>query len=224
MIRTLTLLSEDDCKGLVTELEKFKFTDGKASATGYAREIKENFQLESTRPETTYIFDQVKKLINAHPLIKKYVMPVKYPRMFANFYSGGNHYHWHADNAIMYGERTDYSFTISVKDPSTYEGGALEMKLDNGDIKSFRLPMGDMVFYPTGQLHRVTEVTSGSRLSIVGWMQSAFKDAEDRALHAEYQDLMDWAYAECKLGWEDMNRFNQFKQKFIRRLVKESTG
>jgi PKHD-type hydroxylase len=220
LIRTLHLLSSEDCAGLRTELEKFRFTDGKNSATGYAKEIKENFQLESTVPNVGYIFDQVKNLINNHPAVKKNVVPVKYPRMFSNYYSGGGHYHWHADNALMYGERTDFSFTISLQDPSTYEGGALEMMMPDGDIQSFRLPEGHMVIYPTGQLHRVTEVTSGARLSIVGWIQSAFGDAEDRALHAELLTLMDHVYNKYEPGWEEMNKFNEFKQKLIRRMLK----
>ena len=124
------------------------------------------------------------------------------------------------DTALINNLRTDYSFTIFLKDPSTYEGGVLEMKMQDGQVQQFKLPAGQMVLYPTGQLHRVTEVTSGSRRCIVGWMQSAFADSEDRALNAEFCELMNFAKEDLQLGWDDMNRFNQFKQKLVRRLLK----
>ena len=77
-----------------------------------------------------------------------------------------------------------------------------------------------MIIYPTGQLHRVTEVTSGSRLSIVGWIQSTISDTEDRALYAEFLKLMAFTKSKFNPHWTDMNRFNQFKQKFYRRILK----
>lgn len=220
MITSFELLSKEDCHGLRAELEKFKFIDGKTTANGYAKELKENFQLEGANPEAAYIFDQVKGVLLKNPTIRKFFLPVSFPRMFANYYAGGHRYDWHIDLALMNGMRTDFSFTIALGNPDTYEGGALEMKLPNGEIAEYRLDEGHIVLYPTGQLHRVTEVTSGFRLSIVGWLQSALGDKEDRELHAEYVDLMNFVVEKYEPSWEDLNNFNQFKQKFIRRLLK----
>ncbi|MDC0538441.1 Fe2+-dependent dioxygenase [Planktomarina temperata] len=220
MISTIELLTPEDCLSVRKELEKFKFADGKNSATGGAKELKENFQLESTFPEATYIFDGVRNIIKAHPFVAKNILPVSFPRLFANYYAGGHKYDWHVDSALMNGARTDYSFTISLKDPDSYEGGALEMHMDDGEIVPFRLPEGHMVIYPTGQLHRVTEVTSGFRLSIVGWMQSAFCNEEDRSLHAEFLDLMAYFKEKYELSWEEKNKFYSIKQKMVRRLIK----
>lgn len=219
MVTTVELLSKEDCIGLRAELEKFKFADGKSTARGYAKDLKENFQLESTVPEASYIFDQVKNVIFANSELTKYFLPVQFPRMFANYYGGGHRYDWHVDMALMNGFRTDYSFTISLVEPSTYEGGELEMKSQSGEIKKFKLPAGHMVLYPTGQLHRVTEVTSGFRLSIVGWMQSALSSQEDRALNAEFVDLMNYIKEKCDLDWDDQNRFNRFRQKLLRSML-----
>ena len=220
MIATFQLLTVEDCEAVKVELEKFKFADGKDTATGYAKEIKDNFQLESTFPNAAYIFEGVKKVIVNHPFFKKNVLPTAFPRIFSNYYGGGQKYDWHVDSALMNGVRTDFSFTVSLKDPDSYEGGTLEMLMDDGEVQSFRLPQGHMVIYPTGQLHRVTEVTSGFRLSIVGWMQSAFPDLEDRSLHAEFLDLYDFAKTKCDLDWMEQNKFHQFKQKLVRRMMK----
>lgn len=220
MISTFELLSKEDCKKLCIELEKFKFTDGKQSANGYAKELKENYQLESTFEGVGYIFDSIKELMMKNRVISRHYMPVAYPRIFANYYAGGHRYDWHVDMAFMNGKRTDFSFTIALKDPESYQGGTLEMKLGDGTIKQFRLPQGHIVLYPTGQLHRVTEVTEGFRLCVVGWMQSAIGDQEDRELHSEMCVLLDSLADKYGLGWEDLNEFNQFRQKLVRRFLK----
>ena len=220
MINVVELLSREDCEKVLAELEKFQFTSGKNSATGRAKEVKDNFQLESTRSDCAYIFDGIKRVLDNHSFLKTHIAQVAYPRLFANYYSGGHSYGWHVDQAIINGMRTDYSFTICLKDPDSYEGGILQMKMHDNSIQGYKLPQGHMVIYPTGQLHRVTEVTSGSRVSIVGWMQSIFPDLEDRLLQTEYIELFRFLRDDCKLDWDDLNRFSQFQQKLIRRLLK----
>ena len=220
MIATFELLTLEDCQKIKLELEKFKFIDGKTSASGYAKDLKENFQLESTRSDSAYIFNGIKKVLLDHPYIRDNIFPQNFPRMFANYYSGGHRYDWHVDMAFMTGMRTDYSFTISLTDPESYEGGTLELELDDGSIQECRLAPGHMIIYPTGVLHRVTQVTSGNRLSIVGWIQSTVSDTEDRALFAEFIQLMTFTKEKFDPHWSDMNRFNKFKQKFYRRILK----
>ena len=94
MITTIELLSSSDCDRILTELEKFKFTDGKRSAIGRAKDHKENFQLESTNSKAAYIFKGVTKLLDNHPYLRLHVSQIIYPRIFANYYSGGNYYGW----------------------------------------------------------------------------------------------------------------------------------
>ena len=220
MISTVELLSLDDCRKIRQELEKFNFTDGKNSATGYVKDLKSNYQLESTVDGVAYIFDGIKDVIRKNSYIDGHIMPEEFPRMFANYFSGGHHYNWHVDLAMINGLRTDYSFTLSLCDPKTYEGGELEMQLNNGETMSFKLPEGHMVLYPTGQLHRVTEVTSGHRLSIVGWITSAIGDTEQRHLFGEFVELMDLVKSKYDPDWTIMNKFNQFRQKLLRSTLK----
>jgi PKHD-type hydroxylase len=78
------------------------------------------------------------------------------------------------DDAIMGGLRTDLSFTLFLSDPATYEGGALEIE-DNFAPREVRLAAGDLVLYPSTTLHRVTPVTRGERLAVVGWVQSLIR-------------------------------------------------
>ena len=64
-------------------------------------------------------------------------------------------------------------------DPATYDGGALEIE-DNYAPREIRLNAGDLILYPSTTLHRVTPVTRGERLAVVGWVQSFIRSQEQR--------------------------------------------
>ena len=69
------------------------------------------------------------------------------------------------------------SVTVSLSNPEDYEGGLLEFDLRNIDeintnniIKCKEiLPKGSIVVFPSYTWHRVSPVTSGTRLSLVQW-------------------------------------------------------
>lgn len=94
-------------------------------------------------------------------------------------YRPGESYGLHVDDALMGGVRTDVSFMLFLWDPETYEGGALEIE-DTLEARQVRLPAGSVVVYPSTTLHRVTPVTRGERLAVVGWAESWVRQAERR--------------------------------------------
>ena len=71
---------------------------------------------------------------------------------------------------------------MSLTKPSEYEGGELQIINDDGKTSSFKPELGHIVLYSTGALHQVTEITSGSRMAIVGWVTSAVPCVYDRNL------------------------------------------
>ena len=89
----------------------------------------------------------------------------------------------HGENlAVLNGERIrKLSFTIQLSDPEDYEGGELEFKGNDygserrGDFtleKSFFAPnkKGTVIIFDSRTKHRVCEVKSGVRRSLVGWV------------------------------------------------------
>jgi PKHD-type hydroxylase len=79
----------------------------------------------------------------------------------------------------------NYTTTIFLDDPETYEGGELCFLL-NGREEKFKLPAGHAITYNTGILHRVSEVTKGERNAIVFWSKGK---ARDRFLVDLYSDI-----------------------------------
>ena len=85
----------------------------------------------------------------------------------------------HIDNAYMSSGRADLSFTIFLNSKTNYDGGALSIESFNSE-KKFKLDAGEIIIYPSTNLHSVEEVFDGERLVFIGWIESYVKSIEDR--------------------------------------------
>ena len=83
-------------------------------------------------------------------------------------YEEGDHYNWHADQTIPYEDGTirQLSFTIQLTDD--YEGGIFEYN-NSGSVVSVTPKLGSLYIFPSFVRHRVTPITEGCRVSLVGW-------------------------------------------------------
>jgi PKHD-type hydroxylase len=77
--------------------------------------------------------------------------------------------------------RSDLSATLFLVDPAEYDGGELLIEHGRG-VQSIKLPAGDLILYPATSVHRVQQVTRGSRLTCVFWIQSLIKDDSQRTV------------------------------------------
>jgi PKHD-type hydroxylase len=156
------------------------FGDGRATAGRYAREVKANDQAAPS-PGRDALLEAVRTRIAGHEVFAAAVRPRAFTPLILSRYREGQTYGMHVDDALMKGVRTDVSFTLFLSDPDTYEGGALEIA-DHFEVREVRLPAGGLVLYPSTTLHRVTPVTRGERLAVVGWAQSWVRDAGQREI------------------------------------------
>ncbi|MGB8316151.1 MAG: Fe2+-dependent dioxygenase [Aestuariivirga sp.] len=161
------------------EIEKggIVFTDGNATAGWQAKAVKKNEQ--AAGPALQSIIEKTSAAILAHPLFRAAANPKQLVKVMLSRYKPGMAYGTHVDNALMGGIRTDLSFTLFLKNPESYKGGALVIEGNDGDTE-IKLQAGSLVLYPTTALHHVSEVTSGERLAIVGWVRSYIRSHENR--------------------------------------------
>lgn len=84
-------------------------------------------------------------------------------------YTNGSHYDWHVDSydPDENNMQRKLSAVLLLSKPTDYSGGMLELK----DIKTPlpKLSKGSIIVFPSVLLHRVTEVTFGTRYSAVAW-------------------------------------------------------
>ncbi len=165
-------------------LKNANFVDGKLSAGRDAQRVKWNEEMQTDKKLTARLNQLVLGTLYEHPVFQAVAMPLKLSSAFFARYSEGMAYGQHIDDAVMgpQGEqyRADVSVTIFLSEPKAYEGGELVIETGHGE-QTVKLPAGQAVLYPSGSLHRVTEVTTGERLVAVAWAQSMIRDPQRRA-------------------------------------------
>ena len=155
------------------------WVDGKKTAGSHASKVKNNLQLDRESETSKKFTHLIRKKILSSPLIKSFALPkVIHGIMFTKSLNNMQ-YGRHIDNPFMSSGRSDLSFTISLTDKSTYQGGDLIIEEMNSE-KRFKLNLGEIIIYPSTYLHSVKEVKNGERLVCVGWIESYVKSIEER--------------------------------------------
>ena len=178
---TSQLLIQEEIDTLIENLKKENtlWEDGKKTAGSHASIVKNNLQLNRQSEISIKLSNYIKKKILANPLIKSFALPkIVHGIMFTKSLNNMQ-YGRHIDNPFMSSGRSDLSFTISLTDKSTYEGGGLIIEEMNSE-KEFKLNAGEIIIYPSTYLHSVKEVKNGERLVCVGWIESYVKSIEER--------------------------------------------
>ena len=178
---TNQLFIQEEIEALIKNLNKENtfWEDGKKTAGSHASKVKNNLQLNRESEISKKLSHLIKKKILSSPLIKSFALPkIIHGIMFTKSLNKMQ-YGRHIDNPFMSSGRSDLSFTISLTDKSTYEGGELIIEEMNSE-KEFKLNAGEIIIYPSTYLHSVKEIKNGERLVCVGWIESYVKSIEER--------------------------------------------
>ncbi|KFZ29976.1 nuclease PIN [Pseudidiomarina atlantica] len=175
---------------IADKLAAVNFADGRESAGWAAKQVKNNQQLRAPHPVIELLLNRVKQ----HSLVQQAARPAQFVNTMINRYDVGQCYGTHMDDALMGQVRTDLSFTLSLTDTQAYDGGELVIEDATGE-RSWRLAAGDMLLYPTQYLHRVEAVTKGSRIALVGWIESLLREPQQREICFDLQQAMQHEFA-----------------------------
>ena len=178
---THQLLIKEELEILNNNLNKQNdlWEDGKKTAGFHASKVKKNLQLKRDSNLSIKYSELITKKILSNELIKSFALPKKVHGTIFSKTKSGMKYGRHIDNAYMSSGRADLSFTIFLNNKNNYEGGALSIESFNSEEK-FKLDAGEIIIYPSTNLHSVEEVFDGERLVFIGWIESYVKSIEDR--------------------------------------------
>ena len=175
------VLTPEELADILAVLGSAEFVDGKLTAGWHAKLVKNNQQLASKTPKADSLKRRIKKAFNDHPLVQSAIRPKNLHTILFSRYDEGMSYGRHTDNALMGGYRSDISFTLFLNEPDEYEGGELVIESADSE-KGYKLPAGSAIAYPSTSLHRVDPVISGTRLVVVGWIQSFIRNPQHREI------------------------------------------
>jgi len=179
------ILGQAELARVLSILHSRKFVDGKLTASGPAREVKENLQADRPDGAPTDADQIILAALQRNEQFQAFAIPRRILLPLYNRYEPGMQYGAHVDSPVMgsgTGQvRTDISMTIFLSDPGSYDGGELALETPLGE-QEIKLDAGEAVFYPSTTVHRVTPVTRGVRLAAVSWIQSGVRDERLREL------------------------------------------
>jgi len=171
--------------------------DGRVSAGELAAKAKQNLQLPETSAAAKSAGEIILQALGRNTLFNSAALPLRVLPPLFNRYDAGMSFSTHVDGAVRMVPgagirmRADLSSTLFLTPPDDYDGGELVIE-DSYGTHSVKLAAGHMILYPAGSLHRVNEVTRGTRWSSVFWSQSMIKDDGLRTLlHDLDRGIMD---------------------------------
>ena len=175
------VLTPDNVAQIRAKLETMKFVDGTATAGWHAKLVKKNLQADRLQPDYGPLNKAVTEAFMRHPTFRMATRPHQVTPLLFSRYRDEMEYGTHIDDPVMYGLRSDVSFTLFLTDPKDYDGGELVMETTAGE-QAFKPEAGQMIIYPSTTLHRVQPVKRGERVAAVGWCQSQVRDAAQREI------------------------------------------
>ena len=200
MIYTRKLLTTAETKSIRESLSEAQWIDGKASTQHNITKLKNNLEMVAGTPT----FNKIERIVN-----EALSRDIEYTLRLVEFRNSaiivsktpvGGYYNPHQD-----GWQVDYSTTVFLSEPSEYEGGALRV-----GNESYRLPAGHAISYPTGLVHQVEPVTSGSRDVIVFWSESVFQDSTLRAAASDISRAIELLGMEVPMSIDEANENPSF--------------
>lgn len=173
-------------------IRNISFQDGKKTATGRAKEVKNNHEAQPDDKGYSELYSYVNNILIKNEWIKKRYLPKLFSSPIINKYEVGDSYGLHFDASHMQSKtasiRKDFSFTLMLSENSEYDGG--ELTIENGiSTHTVKLGAGDMIIYPSIYMHSVLPVTKGSRIAYVGWIASHIKDPAAFEILNAYEDM-----------------------------------
>lgn len=178
------VLSANELATVRAVLDKAVFIDGKLSAGLAAQRVKNNEEVDVHSQEVSQLNNLVMGKLVQHPDYRAAALPMKLAAPYYARYTQGMSYGDHVDDPIMQADtpyRSDISITVFLSDSVDYEGGELVITTQYGE-HTVKLPAGHAVMYPSSSVHHVNEVTQGSRLVAVTWLQSLVREPAKREL------------------------------------------
>lgn len=184
-------LSETLLSKMLNAIRDVNLTDGKLTASGSAKKKKYNLQASLSAAGHHQLQSKLQSYILKHPVFTNMLFAKKISTPIFSKYEVGMKYEWHLDDAFMAGGiRSDFSFTLFLSDPQSYDGGQLIVERDiKGQSIEVKPAKNTMFVYNTENYHQVTEVTRGERIALVGWVESFVQSEEKRVLLRDFLSL-----------------------------------
>ena len=164
------IFTEDECDQIIrigTQMNLMDATLGDGSVIKETRNSKVRF---IGSEEMRWVYERVTHIVNHlnEECFGFDLFSFGEDLQFTEYEAPVGMYTTHVDK-FMGGVPRKLSIVIQLSDPKLYEGGDFQL-MDSKDPFPLPRTRGTLLAFPSFTPHRVTEVTKGTRYSLVGWI------------------------------------------------------
>jgi PKHD-type hydroxylase len=214
MYRVLQILTDAEVAECRQIAASAPFIDGKISNPHNTAKQNEQLHDPAAYQKSSELLKQA--LARSSEFLE-FAFPVALAPPMMTRYKPGMKYGAHADAAFIQLPgatiRSDLSCTIFLNDPKDYEGGELQLRLGDAELR-FKLKPGQAIVYPSDALHQVVPVTKGERLVAITFIQSRIQDPFRRNMLYELNEVA--ALEGLKMDPENFGRLQLIQQNLLR--------
>ena len=213
-----SLLAPGEIERLRVLAAAMQFVDGRVS--NQSNPTKHN--LQAARSGTDHGYTESVKIateaLARSREFREFAFPKRLSEPLLSRYDTGMRYGAHPDSPYLPVApsgllRTDLSATIFISDPESYAGGELVVYLGTRKV-AFKCAAGAAVIYPSTKLHEVSEITQGSRLVSIVFIESIIADEYKRTQIYELNEIA--ALEGGHMSWENRMRFEVARNNLMR--------
>jgi len=174
--------TEQEIEAIIEIGDKQIFMDGRVGSAVQEGVVNENIRtskitwIEPQQQRNEWLFQKMCEITSRINHDKYQFELDSLPSFQYTTYEDGGFYDWHidSDNQFTYGPKfRKLSFSLLLSDPETeFTGGEFQF-IPSGNIKDIeiaKMSKGDIIAFPSFIPHRVTEVMTGKRKSLVFWV------------------------------------------------------
>ena len=214
MYRILQVMSDAEVEQCRQIAASAPFIDGKVSNPHNLAKQNEQLHERSAYERSSQLLGGA---LMRTPEFAEFAFPVALAPPMMTRYKPGMKYGPHADAAFIQLPgatiRSDLSCTIYLNDPASYDGGELQLRLADAELK-FKLKPGEAIIYPSDTFHQVMPVTRGERLVAITFIQSRIQDPFRRNTLYELNEVA--ALEGLKMDAENFGRLQLIQQNLLR--------
>lgn len=164
--------SEEECDKVMKLSKTFKLEDSKIGTTGEENKSIRNSKISFIHPtpDTFWMYEKLTRgVIELNNSFFKFdLFSFGEGLQFTEYKGPSGKFDKHVDR-VFNGPVRKLSIIVQLSDENAYTGGNIELFEGDKPITLSR-KRGTLLAFPSFVMHRVSEVTSGKRNSIVGWI------------------------------------------------------
>jgi PKHD-type hydroxylase len=164
--------SEEEIEKIINHCKTFELKKSKLINKNMNQEIRDSRSVFISPDGLEWAFVKLAEMCNQvnNNYFKFDIFGFMEGLQFTEYKEPNGHYKSHVDR-VNRAQVRKLSIVLQLTNENEYEGGNLELILGDGtDTIKMSRKKGSLIIFPSYTLHRVTNVTSGKRHSLVGWI------------------------------------------------------